>query len=928
MRRRLPILLALACALSAAAKAEIERDDPTERARAMLLLRGGQDSAGQWRVLEEARKQRDRYGLGAGQSPSARPSSSPQPFLSAQPLLSTQRVQGGGFINIGPVSAGYEYNGARYSETDSGRARQILASPTDPGVLYLSTSGGGVWKTWDAGAHWEPITDQLGTTAVGALAMDPLNPDILYLGFGDPFDVHSPGLVKSTDGGITWSDPVQLVGTAGRVASSVTDLKVDPQNSSVFAATNVGLFHTDARGNWQQVALSDPAGDQFFFMWSIAFVGNGTWLATGQAADPTKLPSASANVGQLGLWRSTDYGATWSWNAAALPGGDAQAALAGRGTLATAASTLVDPATARVFLLAASLKGDAQLDLFRSEDGGRSFTALGLNASRQPLKPNGDQPDLNLGHQQSWYNQALTVDPQEPDLVFAGGDYSLLRSSDGGNSWEVLSNWLPGPQGLSLAYIHADLHAVAVGADGAVYVGSDGGIFVSQDARTSVASSVTFSSTANRGLVTHLVYTVACAPETWPAAMQGWVGGGMQDDGTRIRTGSTTEFNQALGGDGIGLAVSASTHLDATLGNAPDVLLASAEFKIFRSADGGQSWANFVSGMENAPPPFFVRIARDTADSDPRTFVTFSGTPAGVYRSTAVGPWASISGILHWQDSGADTTGFVTVDHAAIALRNVATHPGRAGVYAVNSNKYAYRSTDGGAHWLVSLQPAPAGSPAGVGIYLLSSIAFDPADLTGNSYYLASRAMQLVDAMGNTAPLPDTFGHLYRTRDGGMTWTSLGTQPVNAGGLPFVPFQVVAVDPGDANTLYVGTVLGLYRSIDGGLNWARFGAGSLPLVEVSDLCISPASKRLTVATYGRGFWQIGTDATDPAGVKGNGDTNFDQRIDGLDLIDLADAFGTTEISPRYRWQADLVGAVNAIDGDDLAALLAKFGGLP
>jgi hypothetical protein len=140
--------------------------------------------------------------------------------------------------------------------------------------------------------------------------------------------------------------------------------------------------------------------------------------------------------------------------------------------------------------------------------------------------------------------------------------------------------------------------------------------------------------------------------------------------------------------------------------------------------------------------------------------------------------------------------------------------------------------------------------------------------------------------------------------------------------------MVIAVDPGDANTLYVGTALGLYRSIDGGLNWARFGAGTLPLVEVSDLCISPASKRLTVATYGRGFWQIGTDATDPAGVKGNGDTNFDQRIDGQDLIDLADAFGTTELTTRYLWQADLVGAVNAIDDGDLTALLAKFGGLP
>jgi hypothetical protein len=90
-----------------------------------------------------------------------------------------------------------------------------------------------------------------------------------------------------------------------------------------------------------------------------------------------------------------------------------------------------------------------------------------------------------------------------------------------------------------------------------------------------------------------------------------------------------------------------------------------------------------------------------------------------------------------------------------------------------------------------------------------------------------------------------------------------------------------------------------------------------------------ASKRLTVATFGRGFWQISTDASaNPAGVKGRGDTNFDLRIDGLDLIDLADAFSSTQASPMYRYQADLVGSVNLVDDADLTAMLSKFGGQP
>lgn len=917
------VLLFCASAALRAQEPEVERDDPAARLRELTLQRGTQPPAQRWRVLQEAARERDHYGTTAA---AAQPSLAP-----SRNALTLQPVQGGTFISLGPSGSDYAYNGAKYFEVDSGRARQVVAHPVDPAILYLASAGGGVWKTWDAGAHWEPITDQLGTTAIGTLAMDPMNPDILYLGFGDPFDVHQPGLVRSSDGGATWSAPVQLVGASQRVAASVTDIKVDPANSAVvLAATDVGLFRSgDAGASWQQIALSGPAG-AFFYMWSIAYAGGGVWLASGQLADPAKPVSVLSNTGQLGLWRSVDDGVTWTYATSALPGGEATAITAGRGTLVVAPSTLIDPATSRIFLLAASVKGSAQLDLYRSDDGGNSFDALGMNAGGAPANPNPDQQDLNVLSEQAWYNQAIAVDPEDPDLVFVGGELSLVRSQDGGNTWAVVSDWLPGPQRLSLGYVHADLHALALGADGVLYAGSDGGIFASKDARAATAGNVTFSSTQNRGLVTHLVYTVACAPEAWPAEMQAWVAGGMQDNGTRVRSGATTIFNQVLGGDGIGLAVSAGTHFDNALAaGVPDVILASAEFKLFRSVDGGQSWASFTAGMGSAQLGFFVRVARDVASPDPQVFITYTATPAAMYRSASNAPWSDISGTLHWQNGTGDTTGFVTKDGSAIGLRNVATHPLRAGVYGAQSNKFVYVTPDGGINWFVSTQPAPSGVAEGAGAYLLSSMAFDPADASGRTYYVTSRAMDLADVKGGTLPLPESFGHLYKTSDGGATWTSLGTQPLGSGGLPFVPFEVVAVDPNSSTTLYVGTALGLYRSSDGGAHWERLGAGSLPLVEVTDVCISPASRRLTVATYGRGFWQIGTDAsTNAAGVKGNGDTNFDQRIDGLDLIDLADAFGTTQASDQYRWQADLVGAVNAIDGDDLAALLARFGGSP
>src|SRR6185369_1210510 len=167
----------------------------------------------------------------------------------------------------------------------------------DPDVLYLSTAGGGVWKTYNARSsviQWEPLTDALGTTAVGTLAMDPSNPEMLFL---------------SIDGGATWG----------------------------------------------QVPLSSTTPG-YFYMWSLAYAGGDTWLATGQAGDPT-VPPVPNNAGTLGLWRSTDDGATWTYIAGVLPISDPLVPAAGRATLASAQSTLSDPATARVYLLAARKDG-------------------------------------------------------------------------------------------------------------------------------------------------------------------------------------------------------------------------------------------------------------------------------------------------------------------------------------------------------------------------------------------------------------------------------------------------------------------------------------------------------------------------------------------------------------------------------------------
>ena len=146
--------------------------------------------------------------------------------------------------------------------------------------------------------------------------------------------------------------------------------------------------------------------------------------------------------------------------------------------------------------------------------------------------------------------------------------------------------------------------------------------------------------------------------------------------------------------------------------------------------------------------------------------------------------------------------------------------------------------------------------------------------------------------------------------------------------LPNVPINVVKVDPGDSQTIYVGTEIGLYRSIDGGASWARYGTG-LPLVSVTDLSVALDGSLVRISTFGRGFWEIyAKPGGSPAGVLGNGDFNFDQVIDGIDLVREAALLLTTNADADYNAVGNLAGTTNAIDETDFTALVAKLGGRP
>jgi hypothetical protein len=954
-----------------------ERDDAAARSKALLELREGtQPPDSLLARLRVARREAARDG-----SPAAGGSrgSLAAPLSGSPSLGAAVPVSGNDWVNLGPANADFEVNGASFKKVDSGRVRSVVPHPADPNILFIATAGGGVWKTYNAGVSWDPLTDRLGALGSGALAMDPHNADVLVYALGDPFDsgLASPGVVTSTDGGASWSAPSILTSAAvgpfaNVVATQVRDVKIDPGASNhLLVAANIGLFSSNDFGaTYQEVPL--PGGP--WSVWSIGWLGPGTWLVSAQKLKATLESinfTTSFDQGTLGLFRSTDGGKTFLDDAPALPAGEP--ALAGRATLAVAPSTTGTPGTARVYLLAANAPPAgapfATRDVYRSDDGGLSFRSLRVNSGGTPTNPNQSQPDLNLGHGQAWYNQAILVDPFDPDLVLAGGDFALIRSKDGGATWTVVADWLPAATGIYLPYLHADYHAIASSiATGKVvfYFGTDGGLFRSDDIATVDPTNSTIPSVSdalNKGIISHLVYSVACAKESWPAQLQGFTIGGLQDNGTRERalpalfsgSSGTDTFNMVNGGDGVGVAV--STKVNAA--NVPAAILISTPggstgfSPIALSTDGGKTFVARNAGIDPAAQPFFIRFASDDADSTAAagdTFLTYSvptsatATDARVYRisgvSSGTSSWSSISGTVRTV-TGAVAPGFTSYTGAGVAPHNLATNPKQANVFLLSGDAGStFVTTDGGANWKGG-NPLGSNPAAGQSRFIkgASGLAFDWSAVdgsgrqTGTTFYAASLGAVISDLTDPNykAAVPDAFGHLFKTADSGASWKPIcGTQPTC--GLPNVPINTIKVDPSDAQTLYVATALGLYVSHDvqsAAPTFARMGRG-LPLVEVTDICIAPQSSSITVATYGRGFWQISRNASDGTrGAHGRGDMDFDGRLDGFDLIDLVAAMGSTQLNDSYRPEADLVGATSGVDDADLAAFLVRFpGGVP
>ena len=685
---------------------------------------------------------------------------------------------GGPWTNIGPHRSKWIQNGVRVNQSDTGRIRTFLIHPTSEDIVYVLTSSGGLWKTTNF-THprpgWRAMSDSVLSTSGGGTALGK-NPETIYLGTGDPFDPGVGGSAyTSHDGGETWSTGVKL-----GPSTVVPDVKVDTTGASdvILMGTNAGLFRSINGGASYTAVLGG-------LVWNLQRTSAG-WLAA----------RTISGVGSIMV--SVNQGATW----APIPNAGAGYSGAGRTTLAVGA-----PGDRVVYAFAATTGNAAQRDLFRSIVGGLNWTALGLPA-KTPVNPNPDQPDMNIMLNQAFYNQMVLVDPNDAtrNTVYIGGQLSAAKSINGGATWRIITNWL---EQFKLPYAHADHHAGAfttVKGEPAMLLGTDGGLFLSTDGGTD------FSSQKNDGISSYLIYALASNPKHEDDVLIG-----LQDDGTRFRTGPTGTYNQVFGGDGFGVGWSQVDDL-VSLGS----VYYSFIIRNVRNPPNTQSkWLVGYTGISELSNPaltyFNTSLATPKASADPAGLTFFHRTRFKLYRTT--------NGAASWT-SVLDTTP---------RLLRAGSHP--IGISPVDLNNFGVLG-NGGNLWFTNDGGATFNNR------VLTVVAAPWPGFNSTLAYADNTTMYV----GNEAPI-GTAMRVIKSINGGNTWTNASA------GLPPVPITKLLTSTRDPNTVYAGTWIGVYETTNGGTSWHLYGQG-LPVVNVSDLYMPTDGSYLRVSTFGRGVWEI------------------------------------------------------------------------
>jgi photosystem II stability/assembly factor-like uncharacterized protein len=678
-----------------------------------------------------------------------------------------------------------------------GRTRAATGVASQPNVYYVAPVNGGIWKTDDAGQTWHPIFDDQPTQSIGALAVAPSNPRIIYAGSGE--GLHRPdlsvgdGIYKSIDGGATW----QHLGLTD--AQQIPQIAVDPTNPDrVFAAVlghpygsneQRGVFRSlDGGKTWTRVLYKDAdtgASDLEIDPQHPEIVYAALWQARlGPAEDNHQFQGTGG-----GLYKSTDGGTTWRKLTRGLPDNAVQFDVAiapSRPSRLYLELTTTDPSEY------ATGKGAG---LFRSDDAGASWARITTD----------ERPMMRIGGGDL---MVPVVDPKDPDVVYVAS-LVAMKSRDGGKTWTWLRG-APGGDDYQNFWINPrDPNCLVLVSD--------------QGASVTVNGGKTWSSWYNQP--TAQLYHVGITADVPYKICSGQQESGSVCIASRGNDGAIGDRDwRPVGIIEYGYAAPDPRN--------PDLVYGAGRNEVSRF-----QWS---TGQIQNVTPIPLREGHRVERTQP---IVFSPTRPGVMYYAAESIFESSDGGQRWRsispDLGHPSPGMPPTA-GALATTNAKAAAQRGAVYAIAPSLLSpttlwagtddgklWTTRDGGRHWADITPPAVT---AWSKVTQLDASRFDDDTV----YASVSRFR-----------LDDLTPYIYRTHDRGKTWTSI------TAGLPPGPVNAVRADPVKKGLLYAATETGVWVSFDDGAGWQALQR-NLPHTSVRDLVVHAGD--LIVATHGRGFW--------------------------------------------------------------------------
>lgn len=682
-----------------------------------------------------------------------------------------------------------------------GRSVAAAGSVARPQEYWMGTVGGGVFKTTDGGKNWTPMTDKYFGGTIGAVAVAPSNPDVVYVGGGE-FAIrgnvsHGDGMWKTTDGGKTWTN-IGLNDTR-----QIAKVRVHPTNPDlvyVAAQGHVwgpnaerGIFRSkDGGKSWQKVLFRDDstgAADLVMDPTNPNVLYAGFWQAHRK---PWMLVSGGKGSG---MFKTTDGGDTWTeiTKNTGLPKGlwgNIGISVSGNGR--------------RVYALIEADEGG----VYRSDDAGATWQRVN------------DERKLR---QRAWYYTKIYADPKNPDVVYAS-NVQFQVSRDGGKTWSNINTGHSDSHDLWIA--PDDPNRMIEANDGGANVTTDGGkTFTDLDFATAQFYHVT---TTN-----HFPYQIC---------------GAQQDNSTlcgpsRAQGGITIDMWKDAGGGESGFI--------AALPNNPDIVFAG-------SYGGYLTRKDMRTGMTRDVNPWPLNpMGHDAKDAkyrmqwtfpivvsphDPRTLYVGSSV---LFKTTNEGDsYTAISPDLSRNDPRTlgPSGGPITKDQTSVEYYGtvfaIAESPVLKGtIWAGTDDGLVHVTRNGGVSW-TNVTPPLLKEREWARISIIEASRFN----AGTAYVAANRFQ-----------MDDNEPYLFKTTDFGKTWTRIDGSG-KANGIPAHEFtRVIREDEVRPGLLFAGTERGIWASLDDGATWFSMQR-NMPIVPVHDLAIKEGD--LIAGTHGRSFYVI------------------------------------------------------------------------